>query len=195
MGGSAAPWAALGLTFRPDSTATVGSVLLRVDSSAPGGLHTVGLLDVTVDDIDGAPVHASAPPRPAPADSHPLGAVRFDHVVLMTPALERTCAAVEAATGAPLRRVREAGPVRQGFFRLGEVILELVQPPQPVGPGQRDAACWWGVVIVVEDLDAACSRLGPEVIGAPRPAVQSGRAIATVRDEAGLGVPLALMSA
>jgi hypothetical protein len=36
--------------------------------------------------------------------------------------------------------------------------------------------------------------LGPTLVSAPKPAVQPGRWIATVRAEAGLSVPLALMS-
>ena len=50
---------------------------------------------------------------------HPLGAIGLDHVVVTTDSLERTCAAIEAATGAPLKRVREVGEIRQGFHRLG----------------------------------------------------------------------------
>jgi len=190
VGGDVDPWTRLGLRLQPDATSVIGSVRLRVDPSCQPGLHTVGLLDVTTDDIDGAPVHLAAPPQPSSPDEHELGATSFDHVVLMTPDLERTCAAVTAATAAPLKRTRQAGPARQGFFRLGEVILELVQPPQP-GNGP---ATWWGLVIVVADVVAACERLGPDVIGAAKAAVQPGRFIATVRDDAGFGLPLALMS-
>ncbi len=148
------------------------------------------MLDLAVPDIDGAPVHEALAPERSSPSNHELGAVRFDHVVLMTPDLERTCAAVTAATGAPLKRVREAGEVRQGFFRLGEVILEVVQSPQvPDG-----SARWWGLVVNVEDIHAACALLGPAVVALPKPAVQPGRFIAGVRESAGHGVPLALMS-
>ena len=49
-------------------------------------------------------------------------------------------------------------------------------------------------MINVEDLDVAVSALGPELISAAKAAVQPGRSIATVRDEAGLGLPVALMT-
>jgi hypothetical protein len=49
-------------------------------------------------------------------------------------------------------------------------------------------------VLVVDDLDGLCERLGPAVISEPRPAVQPGRSIATVRSEVGLGVALAVMT-
>ena len=43
------------------------------------------------------------------------------------------------------------------------------------------------------DLDALATRLGDD-LGAPRDAVQPGRRIATVRESAGLGLPLAFMT-
>ena len=62
----------------------------------------------------------------------PNGVAGLDHVVAITPVLDRTVAALEAA-GLDLRRVREeptpAGAPRQAFFRLGAVILEVVQEP------------------------------------------------------------------
>jgi hypothetical protein len=72
------------------------------------------------------------------------------------------------------------------------VILEVVERPDIASD---EPARLWGLVFVVNDLDAAVERLGPDVIGAPRDAVQPGRRIATLRSGAGLGVPLALMSA
>lgn len=222
VGAERAPWERIGLTF-VSGAAMIGSVRLRVLPFLSPGIQTIGLTPSTPESahvhdgtcdhdhgprpsfIDGAPVHMvpgqpDLPNAAAGADALPshassvLDARVIDHVVLMTPDLERTCDAAAAATGVPLKRIREAGQVRQGFFRLGEVILEVVQSPQvPAGP-----ATWWGLVITVgngpDDLHAVCDRLGPEVIGAPRTAVQPGRFIATVRAELGLGVPVALMS-
>jgi catechol 2,3-dioxygenase-like lactoylglutathione lyase family enzyme len=143
--------------------------------------------------LDGLPTEVSEAPLPAdPAPTHPNGAVSIDHVVVMTPDLERSVRAFEAA-GLSLRRIREAGtpeePVRQAFFRTGEVILEVVGPA-----GEEGAARFWGLVVVVSDLEAAAAGLGDRV-GTVRDAVQPGRRIATVRPSAGLGVPVALMSA
>ena len=102
---------------------------------------------------------------------HPLGAIGVDHVVVATDSLERTCGAIADATGAPLRRVREVGEMRQGFHRLGGLIVEVVER---AGLAEGPAS-FWGLVICVEDLDAACARLGGELIGEPRDAVQPGR--------------------
>lgn len=93
-----------------------------------------------------------------------------------------------------MRREREAGtperPLRQGFFRHGEAILEVVGPAEAHGDAP---ARLWGVTLEVADLDACAELLG-ERLGRVSDAVQPGRRIATVRPAAGLTVPLALMS-
>ena len=122
--------------------------------------------------------------------SHELGATSFDHVVVMTSSIERTCGAIEAATMAPLKRIREAGAIRQGFHRLGPMIVEVVESAQVTAP----TASFWGFVLIVEDLHEVCARLGPELISIPKAAVQPGRFIASFRGTAGLGLPIALMT-
>ena len=142
-------------------------------------------------DVDGLPV---APPsdRGAAESEHPNGAIRLDHLVVFTPDLERTTAALEEI-GVERRRVREVeadgAPLRQGFFRLGEVILEVVEHAN-VEPGP---ARFWGITFAVADLDAAAELLGDR-LGSIHDAVQPGRRIATVRSAAGLGLPVALIS-
>ena len=112
------------------------------------------------------------------------------------------CGAVERGLGAPLRRTRDGDAggraVRQAFFRLGEVILEVVGPPVNDGPVTVEAsgpARFWGLAVTVAAIDELYERLGPELVSPPKGAVQSGRRIATVRSAAGLSVPLAFMSA
>ncbi|HUB76946.1 MAG TPA: hypothetical protein VL977_07805, partial [Solirubrobacteraceae bacterium] len=89
-----------------------------------------------------------------------------------------------------------AGAPRQAFFRLGREILELVAEPEEVvqrdGGAQRPAR-FWGLALLVDDLDDAVTHFQPHV-GAVRDAVQAGRRIATLRRSAGLAVPIALMS-
>jgi hypothetical protein len=73
---------------------------------------------------------------------------------------------------------------------MGGLIVEVVERAGlPEGP-----ASFWGLVINVEDLEATVARLGADIIGAPRPAVQPGRSIATGQEYAGLGLPVALMT-
>lgn len=164
----------------PGSGALVGWELSGVASTVPDGS--------TIDGLDTVVVDAAMPMF----GEHEVGAVGIDHVVVLTNDLERTSDAIDAATGCELKRVREVGTMRQGFHRIGPggLIVELVERPDiDAGP-----ATFWGLVLNVSDLDAACALIGPELIGAPKDAVQPGRRIATVSRDAGLGVPLALMS-
>jgi hypothetical protein len=144
-----------------------------------------------VDSIDGLATDAVEAQHPVFAD-HEIGAIGLDHVVVLTGDLQRTSDAIAAATGNELRRVRELGAMRQGFHRMGRggLIVEIVERPEVTDT----AAVFWGIVVNVDDLDAACARIGPELVGAPKDAVQPGRRIATIRDEAGLGLPVALMT-
>ena len=137
-----------------------------------------------------------------------LDVTGVDHVVVATDDVRATCAEIALRSGAALKRVKEGERGVQGFHRFGSVILEVVErrlvdpDSQQADPTSRQDdpdhhaahATYWGFVVTVADLDAAIAHLGPDVIGAAKPAVQPGRRIATVRSGAGLGVPLALMS-
>ena len=121
------------------------------------------------------------PPPPPSAPAHPNGVTALDHVVAITPDLDRTVAALEAA-GLDLRRIREeptpAGAPRQAFFRLGAPILEVVQEPAEAierSGGADGPAFFWGLALVAPDLDATVAGLGRSAAARPRPAVQPGR--------------------
>jgi len=198
-----AAWAALGFALQ-DDVCRVGSVPVRLAGRAAGrGLVAWTLRGIASEALDGLPTRraqdgassaAVAPP------SHPNGVTALDHVVAITPALDRTVAALQVA-GLDLRRIREeptpAGAPRQAFFRLGEAILEVVQAPddalersgRPDGP-----SFFWGLAFRVADLDATAAQIGEERCSPPRPAVQPGRRIATLRRAAGLALPVALMT-
>jgi hypothetical protein len=187
-------WRALGLDVI-DGSAVVGGVRLCFVAPGEGCEGLVGWgLDPTpdgVDEVDGIAVWAAEPPTPGSPDEHLLRPVGIDHVVVSTDSIERTCGAIESLLGAPLKRVRDAGGgVRQGFHRLGEVIVEVVELPG-ADPGP---AALWGLVLNVEDLHDAAGRLGPDVLTEPKAAVQPGRFIASCRAEAGLGTRVALMT-
>lgn len=136
----------------------------------------------------GLPVEAA---RPTPA--HPNGVVALDHVVVLTPDLDRTIGSLEAA-GIGLRRVRDAGtaeaPRQQAFFRLGEVVLEVVGPKQPAGDGPLR---FFGLAWTVRDLDETAAWFGDRLKPA-KDAVQPGRRIATLSSAGGSTVPHAFLS-
>jgi hypothetical protein len=165
---------------------------------APDALASTAVDDATIAEIDGLRfeidgLHTDVVESLDPTyGAHDLGATGLDHVVVLTADLERTSGAITAATGCELKRIREVGEMRQGFHRIGPggLIVELVERPDvPAGPAR-----FWGLVLIVDDLDVACDRLGAERVTPPKDAVQPGRRIATVRADAGLGLPVALMS-
>lgn len=190
-------WRSIGLVADADGLIPLIGTSLRVEPDP----HRRGLVgwdlsgvdpDLDGSNIDGLPTRVVQPRSPSYA-AHDIGASALDHVVVMTPDLDRTTDAVEAATGCELKRVREVGTMRQGFHRIGQggLIVEVVTRPEiPDGP-----AAFWGIVLIVDDLDAACARIGGDGISDPKDAVQPGRRIATVHGDVGLGVPLALMTA
>jgi hypothetical protein len=189
--GPAEPWERIGL--RVDDGATwIGGVSVRFTGEADvAGLSGWTLLRSlsTPALIDGLATAYVDDAEPQFGD-HPLGVTSIDHVVAMTSSVERTCGEIERVTGEPLKRIREAGSVRQGFHRLGSTIVEVVESGRTTSP----VAEFWGFVMVVDDLHEVAGRLGPDVLSAPRTAVQAGRQIASFRSDVGLGLPVALMS-
>ena len=196
IGGDPSAWGALGFTVTDGAIALANGAI----ELAPGSALVVEPDDPDVAlpaDVEGVPLVRG---RAVPAAAHPNGAQDLDHVVLITDSLERTSDAVAHALGLPQRRVREAGEgdrrVRQAFHRFAPAadgttgcIVEIVESARTQG-----ATALFGLVVIVADLEALCAALGPGLIGLPKPAVQPGRLIATVRSSAGLGVPVALMS-
>jgi hypothetical protein len=194
-------WAALGLAVDGEGVCRVGGVRVALAGRDAGsGIVRWALRDLAGEELDGLPTARMEDGEP-PGEplAHPLGVVAVDHVVAISPRLDRTVSALQAA-GLDLRRIREeptpAGAPRQAFFRVGEAILEAIQEPEEVVArhgGADRPAFFWGLAFVVEDLDAAAKRLGDRA-GPIRPAVQPGRRIAPLRREAGLAVPTALMT-
>ena len=189
-------WAAAGLTV-DGGTSQVGTVRLRFVGREQGsGIVGWSLrrIPAGTGEVDGLPTTASDAQQPTAPAEHPIGAEIVDHVVLMSPDLARTTAALEAL-GLDVRRVRDfdlgGSPMRQVFFRLGEVILELVGSPTATGEGP---ATFWGITFTVSDIDASAALLG-ERTGRVKDAVQKGRRITTLRHrDLDLSVATALMS-
>jgi hypothetical protein len=190
IGADPAAWARAGFAIEGDAS-RVGTVGLQF---APGeGILGWRLSSPAADEIDGLPQATPADVPALAAGSHPGGIIQIDHLVVFTPDLERTTAAL-GQVGIERRRVREVetddGLLRQGFFRLGKVILEVVEHARV----EDGPARFWGITFAVRDLEAAADLLGDH-LGSVHAAVQQGRRIATVRREAELGLPVALMSA
>jgi catechol 2,3-dioxygenase-like lactoylglutathione lyase family enzyme len=191
-------WSALGFELDGD-TCVVGDLRIHLAGVDAGkGLAGWSLRDVETAELDGLSTTRSDRQSPDDRPEHSNGVTAIDHVVAITPDLDRTIA-VLAGAGLDLRRIREeptpAGAPRQAFFRLGATILEVVQEPAEATEraGGDRPAFFWGLAFIAPDLDATVAGLGDRV-SEIRPAVQPGRRIATLRRSAGLTVPVALMT-
>jgi hypothetical protein len=193
------PWRDAGFDLDGDGF-EAGSVRFELAGGQAGrGIVACTMRDIAEEEPDGLPIRRSEAPLRAPRTRpHRNRVVGLDHLVAFSPRLERTISALERA-GLELRRLREeptpAGAPRQAFFRLADVILEVIERP-PGSREERDGdapARFWGLAFSVDDLDAAAAALGPR-LGEPRAAVQQGRRIATVRRDAGLATAVAFMT-
>ena len=186
-------WARAGFHIDGNRTAIGGIELAFVDGPGPG---VVGWELAGIDDdgaLDGLMTIATEAEPAAPAD-HPNRVSRLDHVVITTPDLDRTVAALRGFGFSP-RRTRDVPgaepPKRQVFLWAGETILEVIGPTTATG---NAPAKLWGLALTSDDLDEAARCLGPH-LGTPKPAVQPGRSIATVRSrDLGISMALALMT-
>ena len=188
LGGAAGPWRDLGFTVDENGWLPLanGAVTFGTEAAAlvvESGAELPG-------DVDGVPIRTGAV---IDGLDHANGAFEIDHVVVMTDSLDRTSAAIEAGLGLGQRRIRETPTVRQAFHRFADqggvrgCIIEVVENPRVERPGV------WGLVVNVADLETFAAMAG-DLVGRPKPAVQAGRSIATVRREAGLGTAVAVMS-
>jgi hypothetical protein len=176
----------------------VGSVRIRLEGPGRGrGIVEWSVRGARSLELDGLPTSASDAP-PAAGVAHPNGVVSIDHLVVISPDLDRTASRLREG-GFDLRRVREGptpgGSLRQAFFRMGEVILEVVEAPAGTGIGSDPSgpARLWGISFLVEELERTATALGG-LLGEAREAVQPGRRIATLSRDAGLGPAIAFMT-
>jgi glyoxalase/bleomycin resistance protein/dioxygenase superfamily protein len=206
VGDEPSAWAAVGFAVDSEGTTRIGTVRVRLvgaDDERGRGLLAWTLAGAVVDggNVDGlatttagtaSDLTTTGAPAEAPPDAtgHPNGVTEIDHVVAVTPDIDRTTAALEAA-GVAARRTREVGPGRlQRFFRVGEPLLELIGPAEARGTGP---ARFYGLAFTVADIDATATHLA-DSIGRTKDAVQPGRRIATLHAGDGVSVPVAFMS-
>ena len=192
-------WTRAGFSVDSDAVCRIGGVRIRLVGRGRGtgivGWSLRGLpSDGSVHDIDGVPTTRSNAVTATPA-THPNGVTAIDHVVLLSPDLGRTVESL-AAVGVDPRRERDGElggrPIRQIFFRFGEVIVEVVGSPDTASEGPSTL---WGITYVVADIDATAAFFGDRTTPV-KDAVQPGRRITTLRHhDLGMSVRSAFISA
>lgn len=170
-----------------------GVTLLLADPAEGTGVRGIALHPSVDGPIDGLATFPGPAESASPAD-HPNGVTALDHLVVVTPDLERTTAALAAIGVHPRRSVaglRGDAETTFRFFLLGTCVLELIGPT----PGaSRAASSGPAEVVGLAFTTARIDDLG-DLAPPPRPAVQPGRRITTLdHHDLGLGVPVALLS-
>jgi hypothetical protein len=188
-------WTQAGFSVDDDAVCRIGDVRLRLVGRSRGtGIVGWSLRGPVDGSLDGIPTKRSDAAVAVPAE-HANGVTSIDHVVLLSPDLDRTVAAL-AAVGVHPRRERDGElggrPIRQIFLRFGSVIIEVVGSP---GTASEGPSTLWGITYNVADIDATASFFGDRTTPVKQ-AVQPGRRITTLRHhELGMSVRTAMISA
>jgi hypothetical protein len=195
-------WARLGFVVE-DGAVRVGSVSFNLTGAQDGGLR--GITSWLLGDDESMPASidglvtssiSGQPPVSSPP-VHPNGIVAIDHLVVSTPNIDRTVSAFEDLDW-ECRRRREGAAygqqrMRQAFFWLGDVIVEVVGPETSDPAKAADPASFFGIAFTAADLAATQAFYG-ELMKPPVEAVQAGRFITTVSSKAGSTLAIAVMS-
>jgi hypothetical protein len=201
-------WQQLGFTLDGNAV-RVGSVTFTFSgqSAERRGITSWVLADddqipPTVDGLPTTTVSSTWQPPEATSEapnsaSHPNGIVAVDHLVVSTPDVDRTVATFEDLAW-ECRRRREGAAygnqtMRQAFFWLGDVIVEVVGPQHPDPHDADKPASFFGIAFTSSDLDATRAFFG-DLMKPPVEAVQAGRHITTISSRGGSSVAIAVMS-
>jgi hypothetical protein len=194
IGDDPGAWAALGLPVVGDRCTVGGVGIHLVGAGGERGILGWELDPPVTGPVDGLRPSVGARRRDTADAAVPSGrgyvVAAVDHLVVATPDHDRTTAALDEVLG-PARRTVDAARgdegVRYGFWLLGTCALEVIGPVEPSGD---DPARFVGLAFTAPDIEVF-----GDAAGTPRPAVQPGRSIATLRTrEHDVSVPLAVLT-
>lgn len=124
-----------------------------------------------------------------------IGATHIDHIVISSNNSGAVAQTFADNLGIEIKRkmIRPGTSAQLAFAKLQEVILEFAGPPEPKTDEEVKARLW-GMVLAVEDIEAAVARLREQgyTVTDPSKAVQPGAKIATVKGGTS-GVPFAVI--
>lgn len=124
-----------------------------------------------------------------------IGATHIDHIVISSNDSGTVAQTFADNLGIEIKRkmIRPGTSAQLAFAKLQEVILEFAGPPE-VKPGEEVKARLWGMVLAVEDIEAAVASLREKgyTVSDPSKAVQPGAKIASVKGGTS-GVPFAVI--
>lgn len=117
-----------------------------------------------------------------------IHSVRLDHVMVQAADPGIVINALANVGGTNHSPAGEASTSES--IMLGDVRIDVLASDSiPMGE-----ASLFGIALEVNGLAELCERLGPDVLGAMKPATQPGWFVSAFRSGAGLGIPCALMA-
>ncbi len=124
-----------------------------------------------------------------------VGPTHIDHIVISSNDSSTVAQTFADNLGIEIKRkmIRPGTSAQLAFAKLQEVIIEFAGPPE-VKPGEEVKAKLWGMVVAVDDIEAAVADLRDKgyQVSDPSKAVQPGAMIATVKGGTS-GVPFAMI--
>jgi len=124
-----------------------------------------------------------------------IGATHIDHIVISSNDSSTVAQTFADNLGIEIKRkmIRPGTSAQLAFAKLQEVIIEFAGPPQ-VKPDEEVKAKLWGMVLAVDDIEAAVAELRGKgyAVSDPSKAVQPGAKIAAVKGGTS-GVPFAII--
>ena len=159
------------------------------DDDGPRGIRSWALAGNGAGEVCGIPTtwHGSDPSVGGDGVMRDHGVV-LDHVMVQAANPSAVLDALEAL-GATDRSLA-GGASTSPSVMIGHVRVDVLQADESTTAG----AVLFGLAFARPDLASLVEELGPDVLGALKPATQPGWSVAAFRSGAGLGVPCALMS-
>jgi hypothetical protein len=201
-------WTAMGFTVIDDHVrfgADWPTIHLTGSQANARGIMSWTLIDegsatqYSAKDVDGLVTRwqPTAAASASVSPNHENGITAIDHLVVMTPDVDRTVKVFESR-GWECRRRREGAAygqqqMRQAFFWLGEVIVEVVGPETADEAKAHEPAAFFGLALTSSDL-AVTQQFFGDLMKPPVDAVQAGRQITTISSRAGSTLAIAVMS-
>ena len=168
VGDEPGSWATAGFTVHDDRV-RIGSTTIVCDPGVGYGIATVGI-DGLTDTVDGLPIGLVEAPV-TPAAEHDNRVTGFDHLVAMSPSIDRTAGrrSMPACNGAEPAASRWAA---RPADRTSSLVMSFSNSSGSTVPGAGDDIL--GPALECDDLGFAARRLG-EALGTVKDAVQPGR--------------------
>lgn len=174
-------WRSVGFAVDNGAAIDLGGTVVRWTNGNPCGISAIGLTNIA----DGfAGTHPSHEVHVEPPSGWGIDCVAVDHIIVRARDPRDFLDQFARHVKSTVTESNGEQSVRVGTIRFDVMAATDLETQWE----------FWGIAFLVRNLEALANMLGPEVLGAPKPARQDGEIVATFRSGAGLCVPTALMA-